>query len=111
MYMVVVPGPMLLGFRADLVYAEATAAFAKSPREGVDLFRNFLSRIARPSFRTQAPHFFPSLQADVVTVPQGDSTTHVAKYFSFPLVTVTAGVSDFTTVRTWLLRFFVGVFS
>jgi hypothetical protein len=57
MYMVVVPGLMLLGFRADLVYAEATAAFAKGPRESAVLFRNFLPRIARPSFRTQAPLF------------------------------------------------------
>ena len=47
----------LLGFRADLVFAEAMAAFAISPREGIVLFRNLLPRIARPSFRTQAPLF------------------------------------------------------
>jgi hypothetical protein len=47
----------LVGFRADLVFAEATAAFAKSPREGAILFKDLLPRIARPFFRTQAPHF------------------------------------------------------
>jgi hypothetical protein len=30
----------LVGFRADLVFAEAMAAFAISPREGFVLFRN-----------------------------------------------------------------------
>jgi hypothetical protein len=30
----------------------------------------------------------------------GDSTTHGAEYCPFPLVTVTVGVSAFTTVRT-----------
>jgi hypothetical protein len=48
---------MLVGFRADLVFAEAMAAFAKSPREGFVLFRNLLPRIARPPFRTQVPLF------------------------------------------------------
>jgi hypothetical protein len=47
----------LVGFRADLVFAEEMAAFVISPREGFVLFRNLLPRIARPSFRTQAPPF------------------------------------------------------
>jgi hypothetical protein len=47
----------LVGFRADLVFAEAMVVFAKSPREVFVLFRNLLPRIARRPFRTQAPHF------------------------------------------------------
>jgi hypothetical protein len=49
-----------VGFRADLVFAEAMAVFAMSPREGFVLFRYLLPRITRPSFRTQAP-LFPAI--------------------------------------------------
>jgi hypothetical protein len=47
-----------VGFRADLVFAEAMAALAISPREGFVLFRNHIPRIARPALRHL---FFPPL--------------------------------------------------
>jgi hypothetical protein len=50
----------LVSFRADLALAEAAAAFAKSPREGGVLFKNFLPRISRPSSALRHL-FFPSL--------------------------------------------------
>ena len=39
----------LVGFRADLLFSEATADFTMSPVEGIGLYFCLLPRIARPS--------------------------------------------------------------
>jgi hypothetical protein len=44
--------------------------------------------------------FSEPLQAEVVTVPKGDSTTHGAEYYQFSLVAVAVRESAFTTVRS-----------
>jgi hypothetical protein len=79
----------LVGFRADLVFAEAmAAAFAMSPVEGIVLFINFLPRIARTSFRTQAP-LFP--------VMVGRSRNRAPRWFNYPrsaILLVPFGNSD-----------------
>jgi hypothetical protein len=89
---------VLVGFCADLVFAEAPPLLRKVLAKVPFCSKTFFLGSQDPPSALRHL-FFPSLQADVVTVPLGDSTTHGAEYCSFPLVTMAVGVSAFIPVR------------